>query len=153
MVGDLRGWPNHLGDDEPAIDVTLVLARAFGQQVSNEYLYRQSRMYFPRTQEDLMDYDVLFFNHPRLDFFTPSQSKYKVSVFLPLHILKPPAGQRRQERTPLDYDFSFQSPPEPPRCRGHREIGPLDTAARRLVWKEVNLTCFSEGTWAGSAAP
>ena len=93
MVGDLRGWPNHLGDDEPAIDVTLVPARAFGQQVSDEYLYRQSRMYFPRTQRDLMDYDVLFFNHPRLDFFTPRQqqmmvdfakTKGKVSIAYPL---------------------------------------------------------------------
>jgi hypothetical protein len=73
MVGDLQGWVNHLGDDEPGIDITLVPARAFGMELPDEYLHRLNRIYFPRTKKNLMEYDVLFFNHPRLDFFTPQQ--------------------------------------------------------------------------------
>ena len=53
MVGDLQGWPNHLGDDEPAIDITLVPARAFELGIPDEEVYRQSRIYFPRNWQSL----------------------------------------------------------------------------------------------------
>jgi len=75
MVGDIAGWPNHLGDDEPAIDITLVPARAFDTDLPDEYIYRQSRIYTPRNDDYMREYDVLFFNHPRLDFFTPQQQE------------------------------------------------------------------------------
>jgi hypothetical protein len=78
MVGDLQGWVNHLGDDEPSIDITLVPARAFGMEVSDEYLHRLNRIYFPRNKEALFGHNVLFFNHPRLDFFTPQQQAMMV---------------------------------------------------------------------------
>lgn len=78
MVGDLQGWPNHLGDDEPAIDITLVPARAFMMGVPDEDLHRLSRIYFPRNQDNMLEYEVLFFNHPRLDFFTPQQQAIMV---------------------------------------------------------------------------
>ena len=93
MVGDLQGWPNHLGDDEPAIDITLVPARAFELGVPDEDLYRLSRIYFPRNMQGMLEYDVLFFNHPRLSFFTPEQQETmvdfvgtegKVSIAYPL---------------------------------------------------------------------
>jgi len=44
LLGDIVGWPNHLGDDEPAVDVTLVPCRAFGQDLSDDYLKRWSRI-------------------------------------------------------------------------------------------------------------
>jgi hypothetical protein len=78
LLGDIVGWPNHLGDDEPAVDVTLVPCRAFGQDLSDDYLKRWSRIYFPRTSETLLAYDVLFFNHPRLSFFTLLQQEMMV---------------------------------------------------------------------------
>lgn len=78
MIGDLQGWPNHLGDDEPAIDITLVPARAFELGIPDEEVYRQSRIYFPRNWQTLLTYDVLFFNHPRLSFFTPQQQRMMV---------------------------------------------------------------------------
>jgi hypothetical protein len=73
MVGDLQGWPNHMGDDEPAIDITLVPCRAFFLDVSDEDLHRMSRIYFPRNMEMLLEYEVLFFNYPRLNFLTLNQ--------------------------------------------------------------------------------
>ncbi len=93
LVGDVQGWPNHLGDDEPAIDVTLVPCRAFGTDMPDEYLYRWSRIYLPRNLDALLDYEVLFFNHPRLSFFTiPQQvmmvdftaTRDRVSIAYPL---------------------------------------------------------------------
>ena len=93
MVGDLQGWVNHLGDNEPAIDITLVPARAFGMELPDEYLDRLSRIYFPRNRDSLFEYDVLFLNSPRLDFFNPQQqammvdfvgTEGKVSVAFPL---------------------------------------------------------------------
>lgn len=99
LPGDIDGWPNHLGDDEPAIDVTLVPCRAFGLDQGTEfgkmyeYLQRWSRIYFPRTRDHLLDYDVLLFNHPRLSFFTMAQqemmvefigAKDKVTIAYPL---------------------------------------------------------------------
>jgi hypothetical protein len=78
MVGDLQGWPNHIGDDEPAIEITLVPARAFFLDVSDRDLQRLSRVYFPRTEGMLHDFEVLFFNHPRLDFLTPWQHRMMV---------------------------------------------------------------------------
>jgi len=36
MVGNIESWVNHLGDDEPGIDVTLVPARAFGMNLPDE---------------------------------------------------------------------------------------------------------------------
>jgi len=99
VVGDMDGWPNHLGDDEPSIDVTLVPCRAFtldqGTEFGKmyEYLQRWSRMYFPRARSSLLEYDVLLFNHPRLSFFTIFQqdmmvefigTKEKVTIAYPL---------------------------------------------------------------------
>jgi hypothetical protein len=93
MVGDLQGWVNHLGDDEPAIDITLVPARAFGMELPDEYLHRLSRIYFPRNKDSLLLNDVLFFYAPRLDFFTSQQqammadfvgTEGKVSIAYPL---------------------------------------------------------------------
>jgi hypothetical protein len=78
MVGNLEGWVNHLGDDEPGIDVTLVPARAFEMNLPDEYLHRLSRIYFPRNKGSLLEYDVLFLNAPRLDFFTPQQQAMMV---------------------------------------------------------------------------
>ena len=80
MVGDLEGWLNRLGDDEPAIDVTIVPARAVEGWwgIPDEDLYRMTRIYFPRNSESIMRYDVLFFNHPRLNLFTPRQQQMMV---------------------------------------------------------------------------
>ena len=78
MVGDVDGWVNHLGDAEPAIDITLVPCRAFSAGLPDNYLYRISRIYFPRTREHMTEYDVLFFNHPRLSFFTILQQEMMV---------------------------------------------------------------------------
>ncbi len=93
MVGDVDGWVNHLGDDEPAITMTLVPCRAFALAMPDADLYRLSRVYFPRTKERLSEFEVLFFNHPRLSFFTFLQqemmvnfvaTKGKVSIAYPL---------------------------------------------------------------------
>jgi len=75
MVGDIEGWLNRLGDDEPSIDITVVPARALESWwgIPDEDLHRMTRIYFPRNSESLMGYDVLFFNHARLNFFTPRQ--------------------------------------------------------------------------------
>lgn len=93
MVGDVQGWPNHIGDDEPAIEITLVPCRAFFLELPDEDLQRLSRVYFPRTMGMLLDYEVLFFNHPRLNFLTQPQhnmmvdfvgTEGKVSIAYPL---------------------------------------------------------------------
>jgi hypothetical protein len=75
MVGDIEGWLNRLGDDEPAIDITVVPTRAVESWwgIPDEALYRMTRIYFPRNSEGLMEYDVLFFNHARLNLLTPRQ--------------------------------------------------------------------------------
>jgi len=73
MVGDLQGWPNHMGDEEPAIEITLVPCRAFFLDISDDDLHRLSRVYFPRNLKALLEYEVLFFNHPRLNFLTLNQ--------------------------------------------------------------------------------
>ena len=78
MVGDVQGWPNHIGDDEPAIEITLVPCRAFFLELPDEDLQRLSRVYFPRTMGMLLDYEVLFFNHPRLNFLTQPQHNMMV---------------------------------------------------------------------------
>ncbi len=78
LLGDVRGWPNHLGDEEPAVVVTLGPCRAFGQDISDEFLFRWSRIYFPRSDDELLNYDVLFFNHPVLSFFTLLQQEMMV---------------------------------------------------------------------------
>lgn len=78
LLGDVSGWPNHLGDDEPAVDLTLVPCRAFGQDISDEFLFRWSRIYFPRGKSQLLEYDVLFLARPRLNFFTINQQEMMV---------------------------------------------------------------------------
>jgi len=93
MVGDVDGWVNHLADDEPAIKITLVPCRAFALTLPDADLHRLSRVYFPRTEGRLAEFEVLFFNHPRLSFFTILQqemmvdfvsTKGKVSIAYPL---------------------------------------------------------------------
>jgi hypothetical protein len=117
MVGDIKGWPNHLGDDEPAIDVTLVPARAFDTDLPDEYIYRQSRIYTPRNDDRMQEYDVLFFNHPRLDFFTPRQQEMmarftsvrgKASIAYPLsnraEVQDPWLNSPISQVFPIDYE-------------------------------------------------
>ncbi len=123
MVGDIDGWPNHLGDDEPAIDVTLVPCRAFGLDQGTEfgamfeYLRRWSRMYFPRTRSSLLEYEVLFFNHPRLSFFTLLQqqmmvefigTRNRVTIAYPLShyedVQEPWLASPIAEAIPIDYE-------------------------------------------------
>ncbi len=93
MVGDVQGWPNNLGDAQPAIDINLVPCRSFFLDYSDEDLQRLSRVYFPRNMEVLNEYEVLFFNHPRLNFLTLNQqlmmvefagTKNKASIAYPL---------------------------------------------------------------------
>ncbi len=123
MVGDVQGWVNHLGDDEPAIDVTLVPARAFEAALPDEDIYRLSRMYFPRNWDSLLEYEVLFFNHPRLSFFTLQQqgmmvqfaaTREKVSIAYPLsnyaEVQVPWLGSPISQAFPVDYErFVFES--------------------------------------------
>jgi len=117
LLGDIVGWPNHLGDDEPAVDVTLVPCRAFGQDLSDDYLKRWSRIYFPRTSETLRAYDVLFFNHPRLSFFTLLQQEMmvdfvgtedRVSIAYPLshykEVQEPWLNSPISDAIPIDFD-------------------------------------------------
>jgi hypothetical protein len=82
MVGDIEGWLNRLGDDEPAIDITLVPSRASEHWwgIPDEDLWRMTRIYFPRNSVSLMEYDVLFFNHARLNLFTPRQQGMMVDL-------------------------------------------------------------------------
>lgn len=93
MVGDVQGWPNHLGDAQPAIDITLVPCRSFFLDYSDDDLQRLSRIYFPRNMDVLNEYEVLFFNHPRLNFLPVPQhfmmvdfvgTEGKVSIAYPL---------------------------------------------------------------------
>ncbi len=124
LIGDISGWPNHLGDDEPAIDVTLVPCRAFGLDQGTEfggmyeYLARWSRVYFPRTRSTLLEYNVLFFNHPRLSFFSMPQqemmvefigTRNKVTIAYPLShyddVQRPWAASPISKAIPIDYDL------------------------------------------------
>jgi hypothetical protein len=67
-------WLNELGHAEPGIDVTLVPLRAFAVGgISDDDLYRLSRLYFPRSMERLLNYHVLIFNSPRLNLLTLKQ--------------------------------------------------------------------------------
>ncbi len=117
MVGDVQGWPNHLGDDEPAIDITLVPSRAFAVDLPDEYLYRQSRIYYPRSMEGLLEYEVLFLHVPRLNFFTPEQqhmmiqfaaTEERVSIAYPLSnyadVQIPWLNSPVSEVFPVDYE-------------------------------------------------
>jgi hypothetical protein len=123
LPGDIDGWPNHLGDDEPAMDITLVPCRAFGLDQGTEFgnmyefLQRWSRVYFPRTRSDLMEYDVLLFNHPRLSFFTMAQQEMmvefigardKVTIAYPLShyedVQEPWRTSPISKAIPIDYE-------------------------------------------------
>lgn len=124
LLGDVSGWPNFLGNDEPAIDVTLVPCRAFGQDGGLEhgemfeYLQRWSRIYFPRSRDSLLDYEVLFFNHPRLSFFTMPQQLMmvdfigtddRVTIAYPLShyddVQQPWLASPVSEAIPIDYEL------------------------------------------------
>jgi hypothetical protein len=117
LLGDIAGWPNHLGDDEPAVDVTLVPCRAFGQDLSDEYLQRWSRIYFPRNLRQLLGYEVLFLARPRLSFFTILQQEMmvdfmgtedRVSIAYPLshykEVQEPWMNSPISDAVPIDFD-------------------------------------------------
>jgi hypothetical protein len=123
LLGDIDGWPNHLGEDEPAIDLTLVPCRAYGVDSGTEfgemyeYLQRWSRIYFPRNPETLLEYEVLFFNHPRLNFFTMPQQEMmvdfigtedKVTIAYPLShyddVQQPWLASPISEAIPIDFE-------------------------------------------------
>lgn len=117
IVGNLQSWVNHLGDAEPGIDVTLVPGRAFFAGLSDEQLYRQIRIYFPRNMNSLLDYEVLLINAPRLDLFTGQQQKMmvdfvgardKVSFGYPLsthaEVQDPWLASPLSKAFPVDYD-------------------------------------------------
>jgi len=71
-IGDI--WYNELGHAEPGVDVTLVPLRAFMHAtVTDDDLYRLSRLYFPRDMESLLSHHILIFNSPRLNLLTLNQ--------------------------------------------------------------------------------
>ncbi len=122
ILGDIQGWPNQLGNDEPAVDVNLVPCRAYGQDISDEFLLRWSRTYFPRTYDKLLGFDVLLFNCPRLDFFTLNQQEMMVDfmgeedrvpvAYVGSHyrdVQRPWSTSPISDSLPMDYDRFIKS--------------------------------------------